>query len=179
MIREYLCVPTRDKVKSLLLVSGCLAAAIGMLAVSETGGILAVFFRTGAAVWVLVALLFAARFLATWYTYSILRDPNSGEADLLITEFRLGKTRNVCRVSLFDIKSIKVYDPAAEIEKARLEGKKRIKRIKRPKPDKGVKTYDYCTDILPAKYCLIFVAEGAFIKFSPDERMIGMIEKYI
>ena len=179
MIREYLCVPPYDKVKSLLLVSGCLAAAIGMLAVSETGGILAPFFKVGCAAWVLVAFLFAARFLATWYVYSILRDPNGGEADLLITELRFGKSRQVCRVSLFDIKEMKIYDPAAEKEKARREGKKRIKRIKRPRPDKRARAYNYCTDVLPTKYCLIYVSEGAYVKFSPDERMRGIIEKYI
>ena len=179
MICEYSYSPERDRVKSLILVSGCLAAAIGMLAVSETGGILSVFFRAGAAVWVLLALLFAARLLATGYVYSILRDPDSGEADLLITELRFGKPRQVCRVSLFDIKEMKIYDPAAEKEKARREGKKRIKRIKRPRPDKRARAYNYCTDVLPTKYCLIYVSEGAYVKFSPDERMRGIIEKYI
>ena len=179
MICEYSYVPTHNKVKSLILVSGCLAAAVGMLAVSETGEILAPWFRAGAAAWVLAAFLFAARLLATGYVYSILRDPNGVKADLLITELRFGKPRQVCRVSLFDIKEMKIYDPAAEKEKARREGKKRIKRIKRPRPDKKARVYNYCVDILPTRYCLIFVAEGAYVKFSPDGRMIGIIEKYI
>ena len=175
MIREYICVPPYNKVKNLLLVSGCLAAAVGMLAVAETGELRAPWFRAVSAVWVLAAFLFASRLLATGYVYSILRDPNSGKAELLITELRFGKSRNVCRVSLFDIKEMKIYDPVFEREMARREGKKRIKRIKRPRPDKKARVYNYCVDILPARYCLIFVAEGAYVKFSPDERMMGVM----
>lgn len=180
MICEYSYAPKGDRVKSLLLVSGCMAAAIGMLAVSETGGILAPYFKMGCAAWVLLALLFAARLLSTGYVYSVLRDANGGAADLVVTEVRLGKSKQVCRVSLFDIKEMKIYDPAAEKERARREGKKRIKRIKRPRPNrKGARAYNYCVDVLPARYCLIFVAEGAYVKFSPDDRLIGIIKRYL
>ena len=80
---------------------------------------------------------------------------------------------------------MKVYDPAAENEKARREGKKRIKRIKRPHPDRKnngrVKVYNYCVDVLPSRYCLILISGGELscVKFSPDDRMISIIQKYM
>jgi hypothetical protein len=161
-----------------------MAAAIGMLAVAETGWILAPYFRWGALVWILTGALFGARLLATGYVYSVFRDAG-GNADLVITELRFGRSRQVCRVRIYDIREIKIYDPASVTAAARSEGKKRIKRIKRPRPDlkkNGVsKVYNYCVDILPARYCLILISEGemAYIKFSPDDNLINIIKRLI
>lgn len=182
---EYSYSPKGDRVKSCVLVSGCIAAAIGMLAVSETGWILAPYFKWGALVWVLVGALFGARLLSTGYVYSIFRDIRGGKADLVISELRFGRSKNVCRIGLYDIREIKIYDPTAVVLAARREGKKRIKKIKRPRPDRKdhrkVKVYNYCVDILPSRYCLMRIAgdECAYIKFSPDDEMLKIIKKYV
>ena len=180
-ICEYTYAPKSDKFKSCLLVSGCAAGAFGMLAVSEGGWILAPYFKAGAAVWLLLGMLFAARFLATGYVYSIFRDVYSGKSDLVISELRFGRSKTVCRVSLFDIKELRIYDPAAQAESARLEGKKRPKRCKRPRPDRkkhgGVRAYNYCVDVLPVRYSLLLVSgnETAYLRFSPDRVISDII----
>ena len=189
MVRDYICeyshAPRSDRLKSCMLVSGCIAAAVGMLAVAETGWILAPYFRCGAFVWILAGALFGARLLSTGYVYSIFRDIGSGEVDLVINELRFGRSKNVCRVGLFDISKIEIYDPAAVISAARREGKKRIKRIKRPRPrrlgERAFKSYNYCVDVLPAHYCLVWISgsEDACVKFSPDDAILEIIKKYV
>ena len=186
-MRDYICEysysPGGDRLKSCFLVSGCLAAAIGMLAVSETGWILAPYFRWGSLVWILVGALFGARFLTTGYVYSVFRDVLSGQCDLVISELRFGRSKTVCRVDIFDICSMELYDPAAVIDAARREGKRRIGRIKRPRPDRkkygSARVYNYCADVLPARYCLIRISGGetAYVKFSPDDRLISIIKR--
>ena len=186
-MRDYVCeysyTPRGDRLKSCVLVSGCIAAAVGMLAVSETGWIPAPYFRWGAAVCILVGALFGARFLATGYVYSVFRDVYSGRVDLVISELRFGKSKSVCRVDLFDIRSMEIYDPVAVIAAARRDGKKRIKRPRRPRPDRkkhgSAKVYNYCADVLPTRYCLVFVSgdENAYVKFNPDEKMTDIIKR--
>ena len=170
---EYSYVPRCDKIKSGILVSGCIAAAIGMLAVSETGWILAPLFIAGAAAWALLGILFALRLLGTGYVYSIFRNSISGELDLMISEVRLGKSKTVSRISLFDIKSILVYDASEKSRKS---------RQKRPRPDRkrfgSLPVYNYCVDVFPQRYCLLMIGGGevAYIKFSPDAKMIDIIK---
>ncbi len=172
-VPEYTCVPKQDKIRSGILVSGCIVAAIGMLAVSETGGMLATYFKTGAAVWLLAGILFALRLLSTGYVYSIFREINSGGLDLVINELRFGVSKTVCRISLFDIKEIIEYDSMKRIPSGKRKKGKRQKRVRA----KG-RCYNYCVDILPSKYCLLHIsgAEDAYIKFSPDEVMLNIIK---
>ena len=177
-VPEYTCVPKQDKIRSGILVSGCIAAAIGMLAVSETGGILAPYFKWGALIWVLVGALFAFRLLSTGYVYSIFRDVNSGKLDLVINEIRFGNSRTVCRTSLFDIKEMLEYDSSRKEPRGKRKKEKRQKRIhpNRKKYGKG-RCYNYCVDILPSNYCLLRISgsEDAYIKFSPDKTMTEII----
>ena len=172
-VPEYTCVPKQDKLKSGILVSGCVAAAIGMLAVSEVEFFLSPYFKAGAAVWVLIGALFALRLLSTGYVYSIFRDVNGGKFDLVINEIRVGRSKTVCRVSLFDIKEILDYDSARKGPRGKRRKEKRQKR-----PHAKGKTYNYCVDILPSNYCLLRIsgAENAYIKFSPDETMLEIIK---
>ena len=155
-----------------------------MLAVSGTGWILAPYFKAGAAVWFMAGVLYAVRLLATGYAYSIFRDADSGVADLVIAELRFGKSKTVCRVSLFDVKEMRVYDPVADVYRARSEGKRRIKRSKRPRPDRkaypSAKGYNYCVDVFPAKYCLIRISgdETEYVKFMPDRVIINAIDDH-
>lgn len=170
---EYSYSPKCDKAKSGILVSGCFAAAIGMLAVSETGWILAPIFKLGSTAWALLGILFACRLLGTGYVYSIFRNSISGELELLVSERHLGKSKIVCRISLFDVKDMLVYDASEKDHK---------KRTKRPRPDRKrygrIPTYNYCVDVFPQKYCLLLVSslETSYIKFSPDERMLDIIK---
>jgi hypothetical protein len=159
--------------KSGILVSGCFAAAIGMLAVSETGWILAPIFKLGSTAWALLGILFACRLLGTGYVYSMFRNSVSGDIDLLISERRLGKYKIVCRTSLFDVKNMLVYDRTEKDLK---------KRTKKPKPDRKrygrLPLYNYCVDVFPQKYCLLLISKGeaSYIKFSPDKRMLEIIK---
>lgn len=176
---EYTCLPECDKVKSGMLVSGCVAAAIGMLAVSEFGGMLAPYFKIGATVFVLVGILFAARLLATGYVYAIFKDAQSGQLDLVINEKRLGKSKIVCRISLYDIKEILEYDSSKKVPRGKRKKLKRQRRVRPCRKKNGTgRCYNYCQDILPSKYCVLRVSggESAYIKFSPDETMLRLIK---
>ena len=175
-VPEYTCVPKQDKIKSGMLVSGCIAAAIGMLAVSETGGILAPYFKWGALVWVLIGALFALRLLSVGYVYAIFRNASSGELDLVINEIRFGNSKTVCRVSLFDIKEAIDYDSSRKEFRGKRKKRQRRVRPNRKKYGKG-RYYNYCVDIIPSKYCLLHISgnDGAYIKFSPDETMTEII----
>ena len=170
---EYTYVPECDKIKSGVLVSGCIAAAMGMLGVSEIDFFLSPYFKAGAAVWVLVGALFAVRLLTTGYAYSIFRDETSGARDLVINEIRFGSSKTVCRVSLFDIREFSEYDASQRVPSKR--GKKG-KRPKRPRA-KG-RCYNYCVDVIPARFCIVRIAgsRAECIKFSPDEIMINYIK---
>ena len=170
-ICEYTCLPKQDRIKSGMLVSGCVVAAIGMLAVSEVEFFLSPYFKLGAVIWVVAGALFALRLLSTGYVYSIFRDEESGARDLVINELRFGSSRVVCRISLFDIKEVLEYDASRKETRGK---RKKPKRQKRPR-GKG-RCYNYCTDILPSKYCLVRTEE-AYIKFSPDEYMIEIIDR--
>ena len=171
-MRDYVCeytyAPACDKLKTGVLVGGCLAAALGMVLVSGTGGVLAPYFKSGAAVWALAGVLFAIRLLGTGYVYSIFRDTYSGEVDLVVNELRFGRSKNVYRISLYDIEEIFEYNHSE---------KKKKPRFKRLKRGTG-RLYNYCADILPPQYCILYVSgsEGAYIKFSPDETMINIIK---
>ena len=170
---EYTYVPVCDKIKSGVLVSGCVAAAIGMLGVSEIDFFLSPYFKAGAVAWVLVGVLFAVRLLTTGYAYSIFRDETSGARDLVISEIRFGVSKAVCRVSLFDIKEMLEYDSTSRVPS------KRHKKGKRPqRPRAKGRCYNYCVDVLPQSYCLIHIsgAEDAYVKFSPDGRMTEIIK---
>ena len=79
MICEYSYAPERDRAKSLVLVGGCFASAVGMLAVSVMGGFLAPYFRFSAPLWVLAGIFFANRFLSTRYVYSVFSDSDAAE----------------------------------------------------------------------------------------------------
>ena len=173
-ICEYTCVPKQDRIKSGMLVSGCIIAAIGMLAVSEVEFFLSPYFKLGAVAWVLVGALFALRLLSTGYVYSIFRDEESGSLDLVINELRFGSSRVVCRVSLFDIKELFEYDSCRKETRGK---RKKQRRQKRPRA-KG-KCYNYCADILPSEYCLLRTSgtEEACIKFSPDKYMLEIIDR--
>lgn len=183
-ICEHSYSPKCDKVKSGVLVSGCIAAAIGMLAVSEIGGILAPYFKAGASVWLVLGALFAVRLLGTGYIYSILRDPDSSEIDLAINELHLGKSKTVCRVSLFDVKELLVYDPFSKDLPAH-KSKCRAGRRSRPRPNRkkygDAKLYNYCVDVFPTKYCLIRISEGrgAYVRFMPDDFIVEVIKNHI
>ena len=181
-VSEYTCVPKQDKIRSGILVSGCVAAAIGMLAVSEVEFFLSPYFRWGAIVWVLVGALFAFRLLSTGYVYSVFRNVNSGKLDLVINEIRFGSSRTVCRVSLFDIKEVLEYDSCRKEPRGKRKKEKRQRRVRpnRKKYGKG-RCYNYCVDILPSNYCLIRISgeETAYIKFSPDEIMTRIIKSGI
>ena len=176
---EYTCVPVQDRIKSGVLVSGCVAAAIGMLGVSEVDFFLSSYFKAGAIIWVLVGALFALRLLSTGYVYSIFRDTYSGEIDLVINEIRFGNSKTVCRVSLFDIKEMLEYDSCSKEPRGKRGKKKRQRRVRPDRKKYGIgKCYNYCVDILPSKYCLIRIsgAENAYIKFSPDGRMTEIVK---
>lgn len=175
---EYTCVPTCDRVKSGVLVSGCVAAAIGMLAVSEVGGVLSPYFKAGATAWVLVGTLFALRLLSTGYVYAIFRDAYSSKLDLVISEIKLGKSKAVCRISLYDIKEILEYDSSRKVQRGKRNKFKRQKRVRPDRKNGEGKYYNYCQDILPTKYCILRVSgsETAYIKFSPDETMLSIIK---
>ncbi len=171
-MRDYVCEytysPVCNKFKTGVLVGGCLAAALGMVAVSGTGGILAPYFKSGAAVWALAGVLFTLRLLGTTYVYSIFRDASRGEIDLVISEVRFGKSKGVCRVSLFDIEEIFEYNSS--------------KKDKHPRPNRKKRSmgrlYNYCADVLPSRYCLLRISgnEASYIKFSPDETMLNIIK---
>ena len=179
---EYACTPKSNKVRSCFFVSGCIAAAFGMLAVSHFSSILSPYFKAFATVWLIVAALAAKRYLTTGYSYLIFRRNGGNDADLVIYELRFGEAKTVCRVSLFDVKELAVYDPVAELIEARRKGIKRPKRPRRPRPRResgASRAYDYCVDILPAKYCLILVSEGAYVKFSPDGEMLALMKRYM
>ena len=150
-----------------------------MLAVSETGGILASYFKAGAAAWVLVGLLFAVRLFSAGYVYAIFRDVYSGKMDLVINEHRFGRSRIVCRVSLYDIKEIVEYDSSRKMPRGKRQKLKKQKRVSPDRKKNGERRYyNYCTDVLPSKYCILRVSgsESAYIKFSPDETMINVIK---
>ena len=171
-MRDYICeytyMPKCNKFKTGVLVGGCIATAVGMVLVSGAGGVLAPYFKSGATVWALAGVLFALRFFGTGYVYSIFRDANGGEIDLAISELRFGRSKNVCRISLYDIEEIFEYNHSEKKKKA---------RQKRKKMGTG-RLYNYCADILPPQYCIIRISgsEGAYIKFSPDETMLNIIK---
>lgn len=166
-MRDYVCEytysPKGNKFKTGVLVGGCFATALAMVAVSGMGGMLAPYFKSGAAIWALAGVLFALRLLGTTYVYSIFRDATRGDIDLVISEVRFGRSRSVCRISLFDIEEI-------------FFEKSKRSRFKRKKRGTG-RLYNYCADVFPSKYCILRISgnERSYIKFSPDETISDIL----
>ena len=178
---RYSCTPSCDMKKSCMAVSGCFIGAISMFAASGIGGRLAHCFVGAAIVWLYAGFLIGERVLTRGYVYSIVRDPYTEKDDLVIHRLHLGRSSAVCRIALESIRELSEYDPIREKKKAALAGKRRMKKIKRPRPDlkthRSAQVYDYCADIIPARYCLIRTETEGYIRFTPDDTMIEIIKQ--
>ena len=154
--------PSPNKTPAYTLVFLCLFAGIFLFMPLSLGESVMLWLRA-IGIWAFAcAFIVADRYLLTSYTY-ILEENENGGADFVVSELHFKKRRTVCRISVLDIAEISQND----------------KKNKFVFP-KNVRKYNYSSELLGNKYTVLRVEDegsSAFIKFSPDEKMIFLIRK--
>ena len=178
---EYSYSPKADLKKSVILISMCLIT-FALFGASSVDGelVFAPIMGAVSSVFLFLTIAFSVRLLGTRYAYRVVID-SRGDGDLVIYELHgyFGKysntkrTRTVCRVSLYDIREV------ISLEKSK-EGKKKIRATKKRIRKEKAALYNYCTDIFSEKYSIIKIVDDDdifYIRFSPDEKMLGLISR--
>ncbi len=154
--------PSANKTPAYVLVFICLFAGILLFMPLSLGESVMLWLRA-IGIWAFAcAFIVADRYLLTSYTYIIEENANGG-ADFVVSELHFKKRRTVCRISVSDI---------AEISQ---NGKKH--KFAFPK---NARKYNYSSELLGNKYTVLRVEDeggSAFIRFSPDEKMLFLIKK--
>lgn len=120
----------------------------------------------------LIAVIFAAagifitsKYLVMKYVY-VLSEREDGEFDFSVIQVSGSRKCTVALISLSNVEEIK-----------KIEGK-----ISPDEKKKYAEFYSYCVDIAPENAHLLIAKDGGkqiAIKIQPDEKLIGLIEKYI
>lgn len=122
----------------------------------------------------LTAIIFiVTRYIAKNFMYTVMRSDNDG-VDFTVTEITNGGRSKitVCRISVSGIESAEIFD--RNDSNAILRQKEIEKKAKK----EGIKSFNYCPDINPAKVCLILCEECGekfLIKIVPDDILCGYL----
>ena len=154
--------PSPNKTPAYALVFICLFAGIFLFMPLSLGDSVMLWLRA-LGIWAFAgAFIVTDRYLLTSYTYIIEENENGG-ADFVVSELHFKKRRTVCRISVSDIAELSQND----------------KKHKFAYPKKARK-YNYTAELLPDKYTVLRVEDNgntAYIRFSPDEKMLFLIGK--
>ena len=152
--------PRVNKMPAYGLVFILLFTGIFLFVPIPVGDDILLWLRTGG-VWAFAcAFMISDRYLLTSYTYIIEKSADGG-CDLVVSELHFKRIRTVCRVSVFSVAQV-----------ARNEKGKKFKI------HRGMRKFNYRAELFDENYYILRIDEdggSAFIKFSPDDKLISLI----
>ena len=158
MTYEYMPPPKNQWIKTL-----CMGLFFGALVLFGASGLRDIMptpwlFQFLAICMLTVSIMLMGRYLLRYYLYRV--EETDGGVDFTVTEITRRGGTTVCRLGLHQLRAVKVWNAES-------------------KPPRGKKIYNYCVDARPVDSRLLEFAdrdEIIYIRFSPDEKMLEILE---